>query len=65
MTGYNSELRDGQNRGAYGRCPECNAPLPNPWTKRCRHRRACEARVMLANGESAARAAAHAQGLDR
>lgn len=45
----------------YGRCPECEAPLPNPWTDRCRHRRACEARVMLKQGAPVAEAAAHAQ----
>jgi hypothetical protein len=47
----------------YGRCPECGAPLPNPWTDKCRHRRACEARQMLKAGGSAEDAARHAQRL--
>jgi hypothetical protein len=47
----------------HGRCPGCNAPLPNPWTDKCRHRRGCEARQMLQAGASSADAAAHAQNL--
>jgi hypothetical protein len=59
------ELREGQNRAAYGRCPECDAPLPNPWTQRCRHRRACEARQMMQAGVPVEEAARHAQRLSR
>jgi hypothetical protein len=47
----------------YGRCPHCSAPLPNPWTDECRHRRACEGRQMLQLGATAEEAARHAQRL--
>ena len=47
----------------HGRCPDCNSPLPNPWTEQCRHRRACEARQMQQAGASWEEAAAHAQRL--
>lgn len=47
----------------YGRCPECGTSLPNPWTDRCKHRRACEARQMLHDGAPSHVAAAHAQKL--
>lgn len=46
------------------RCPHCNAPL-QPWTDECRHRRACEARQMLAAGAPVEDVAAHAQRLPR
>jgi hypothetical protein len=55
--------RDRRARAEYGLCPDCDAPLPDPWTERCRHQRACEARVMLRNGVPSAVAAAHAQRL--
>jgi hypothetical protein len=40
-------MADHDYSAPYGCCPGCDAPLPNPWTKQCRHRRACEARQMI------------------
>jgi len=47
------------------RCIECGAPIRHPFLTGgldvCEHRYACEARQMLARGESVEKAAAHAQ----
>lgn len=47
-------------KAPHGRCPHCGAPN-QPFTKECRHRRACEARQMLQAGVPVEKAAAHAQ----
>ena len=44
------------------RCELCGAPV-SPWDDVCRHRKACEARQMLAAGEPSWKAASHAQRL--
>lgn len=45
------------------RCADCNSANPYLSSGVCRHRRACEARQMLAAGASPADAATHAQRL--
>ena len=59
-------LKRSEQFGEKARCVQCGQPIRDPFLTGglnvCEHRRACEARQMLAAGEPIERVAAHAQG---